>query len=135
MLTYNSILLTLIIEGLTKSYVIPKAMDKYKLDESGTFWLSMMLLSIFAVFEFFFLSRCLNSETISDISKENAVGQLFLLITVSLIVNYRWFIKIYNKFNFWSTIGILSVIGFANEFNNLIITSILRSVTNTECSN
>lgn len=135
MLTFNSILLTVVIEGLAKSYAIPKAMDKYKPDETGTFWVLLMLLACFSVFEFFFLSKCLNSETISNITEDNAMGELFLLIMIALIVNYRWFIRIYKKFGFWSTVGILSVVGFANEFNNLTITSILRSITGTECSN
>jgi hypothetical protein len=135
MLTYNSLLLTLVIEGLTKSYVIPKTMDKYKLDETGTFWISLVLLACFSVFEFFFLSKCLNSETIGNVTEQNAMGELFLLIMVALIVNYKWFIKIYKHFGFWSTVGILSVVGFVNEFNNEIINSILRSITGTECSN
>ena len=135
MLTFNSILLTVVIEGLAKSYAIPKAMDKYKLDETGIFWVLLILLACFSVFEFLFLSRCLNSETISNITDKNAMGELFLLIMVALIVNYRWFIKIYKHFGFWSTVGILSVVGFVNEFNNVIITSTLRSITETECSN
>jgi hypothetical protein len=134
MLTYNAILLTLVIEGLVKSYTIPKTIDKYNLNEDGVFWLSLMLLALFSIFEFFFLSGCLNSETIGNITEQNAAGELFLLITVALIVNYQWFIKIYKKFGFWSTIGVLSVVGFANEFNNVIITSVLRSVTGTECT-
>lgn len=134
MLTYNNILLTLIIEGLTKSYVIPKAIDKYNLDETGTFYLLLMILAFFIVFEFFFLSRCINSESVSNISQENATGELFLLLVIILLVNYRWFIKIYNKFNFWTTIGILSVVGLVNEFNNAILTSILRAITGTECA-
>jgi hypothetical protein len=134
MISYNSILLTLVIEGLVKSYTIPKAIDKYNLDETGTFYLLLIILSFLSIFEFFFLSRCINTETIGDVTEENAAGELFLLITVTLIVNYGWFIKIYKRFNFWTTIGILSVVGFANEFNNIIITSVLREVTNTECS-
>jgi hypothetical protein len=93
-----------------------------------------MVLALFTVFEFFFLSRCINSESVGNISQENATGELFLLLVITLLVNYRWFIKIYKKFNFWSTIGILSVVGLANEFNNAILTSILRAITGTECA-
>jgi len=135
MLTYNSILITIVIEGLVKSYVIPTAMDKHKLNENGVFYLSLMILAVFSVFEFFFFSRCMNTELLGDITEQNALGKLFLLLVVSLIVNYRWFIKIYNKFQFWTTIGILFVVGFVNEFNNIIINNVLQNVTGTECSN
>ena len=134
MLTYNSILLTLVIEGLIKSYVVPKAMDKYKLKEDGTFYVLILLFVVFCIFEFFFLSRCLNTESVSNIYGKHPMAQLALLLSITLIVNYKWINAVYNKFNFWSTIGILSLVAFANEFNNAIITDILQAITGTECN-
>lgn len=135
MITYNSILFTLAFEGLVKSYVVPKYMKKNNLDETGTFYLLMGLLVIFAVFEFFFLSKCLNSESMSNVLGDHPMIQLVILLVVSLVVNYKWVMEIYNKYKFWPCIGILSLVAFANEFNNPAVTMILRTVTNTECSN
>jgi hypothetical protein len=134
MLTYNSLLLTIIIEGLVKSYVVPKAMDKYKLKEGGVFYILMLLFVVFSIFEFLLLSQCINSEGVTNINSDYPLTQLALLVLIALIVNYKWVMAIYDKFNFWSTIGILSLVSFINEFNNVIITGILRVVTATECN-
>ena len=113
MLTYNSILATIAAEGLIKSYVIPKTMKKYNLDEMGTFWLLLALLAIFSILEFFVLSHCINTDNVTNIfgdNDANRMGKVFLLLVVSLVVNYPWILSIYNKFDFWKTIGILSVV-------------------------
>lgn len=135
MITYNSILSVLAIEGLIKSYVVPKAIDKYKLDETGTFIVLILLLCVFAVFEFFFYSRCIDSESLSHIFGNNPSAQIILLFVVALVVNYRWVIAIYNKYTFWPTLGILSLVSFVNEFNNLIIRASLSTLVGTENCN
>jgi len=134
MITYSSILGVLTVEGLIKSYIIPKAMDKYKLDETGTFFTLLALLFVFAIFEFFFYSRCIDSESLNHIFGNNPAAQIMLLFLVALIVNYRWVMAIYNKYTFWPTLGILSLVSFVNEFNNLIIRKSLLTLTGTECS-
>jgi hypothetical protein len=134
MVTYNSILLTLVIEGLTKSYIVPKTIKKYNLQETGTFYTLLLLLAGFSVFEFFFLSKCINSESMKDVFGNHPMLQVVILLVVSLIVNYGWVMAIYDKFSFWPTIGILSLVSFVNEFNNTIITSTLQSISGEECS-
>ena len=132
MITYNSILSVLAIEGLIKSYVVPKAMDKYKLDETGTFFTLILLLCVFAVFEFFFYSRCIDSESLNHIFGNNPSAQIILLFVVALVVNYRWVMAIYDRYTFWPTLGILSLVSFVNEFNNIIIRSSLLTLTGVE---
>ena len=134
MITYSSILGVLAIEGLIKSYLIPKAIDKYKLDETGTFFTLLALLFVFAIFEFFIYSKCIDSESLNHILGDNPAAQIMLLFLVALIVNYRWVMAIYNKYTFWPTLGILSLVSFVNEFNNLIIRKSLLTLTGTECS-
>jgi hypothetical protein len=133
MLTYNSILSFIVLEGLVKSYVIPRSIVNHKLDETGTFWLLVGILAVFSVLEFFILSNCINSHSMDSIVRDNSSGSILLLLVLSILVNYRWFITIYKKFNFWSTIGILSVVGFANEFNTIIIRSALQNIMGIEC--
>jgi len=134
MLTYNTLLLTLVTEGLVKSYVVPKAMDKYKLKEGGVFCILMLLFVVFCIFEFFFLSHCINSEDVTNIYGDHPMTKIVLLIGLALIVNFKWIMAIYNKFNFWTTMGILSFVSFINEFNNVIITGSLREITGVECN-
>lgn len=133
MLTYDSILTLIIIEGLLKSYIIPKTIKKNKLDETGTFWLLIGILAVFSILEFFVLSNCINSNSMNNVFKNSSEGSIMILIVISLIVNYRWFITIYNKFNFWTTIGILSVVSFTNEFNTFIIRATLQNILGVEC--
>ena len=44
-----------------------------------------------------------------------------------------WFIAIYNKFDFWKTVGILSVLGFVNEYNTVFMRLALQNITGTKC--
>ena len=135
MLTYNYIIGLIAIEGLIKSYVIPNAINKYKLDETGTFGVLILLLMGFTVLEYFVLSNCITSEKLNDIFKNSTLSSLFILIIIGFFVNYKWFIAIYNKFHFWSTIGILSIVGLVNEFNSVFIRILLQNITGTTCEN
>jgi hypothetical protein len=84
MLTYNYILGTIVIEGLIKSYVIPNAIDKYKLDETGTFGALILLFICFSILEFFVLSSCINSENLNNVFKNSTISSLILLIIISI---------------------------------------------------
>jgi hypothetical protein len=108
-------------------------MVNHKLDETGTFWLLIGILAIFSVLEFFVLTSCINSHSMDNVVRDNSSGSILLLLVLSILVNYRWFITIYKKFDFWSTIGILSVVGFVNEFNTVIIRSVLQNIMGIEC--
>jgi len=134
MLTYNSILSVLVAEGLVKSYVIPKTLNQYKLNETFTFLLLLALLAISSVVEFFVLSKCINSESMTNAFKNTSASAILLLIGITLAVNYMWIFAIYDKFQFWRTIGILSVVSFVNEIDSSMINSLLKSITGTECN-